>query len=64
MLLNRLEVPELRAMLRERGLRPDGLKYALVARLLAACAGGTEAQAAYSHALMRRRRGIVPPGPK
>ena len=63
-LLNRLEVPELRSMLQERGLRPDGLKYALVARLLAAGAGGTGAQAAYAQGLMRRRRSIVPPGPE
>ena len=50
-------------MLQERGLRPEGLKCALVARLLAAGAGGTEAQAGYAQGLMRRRRGIVPPGP-
>ena len=49
-------------MLQERALRPEGLKCALVARLLAAGAGGTEAQAGYAQGLMRRRRGIVPPG--
>ena len=54
----------MRKLLQERGLRPDGLKCALVARLLVAGVGGTEAQAGYAQGLMRRRRGIVPPGPE
>ena len=49
-------------MIQERGLRPEGLKCALVARLLAAAAGGTEVQAGYAQGLMRRLRGIVLPG--
>ena len=51
-------------MLQERGLRPEGLKCALVASLLAAGVGGTQAQAGYAQGLLRRRRGLTVPGPE